>query len=105
MLKIYYSIENGGDGSAYPVWFTTMRLAERHQDHMIDGWGESCVGWITIEGDNVEVRVEDQYGKVAMDAETYRKELKSRLWGDKDSNEEGFTMYNEFVEEFFKDET
>ncbi len=84
MLKIYYSIENGGDGSAYPVWFTT-------------------TGCITIEG--ASVLVKDQYGEVAIDAVAYCKELKSRLWGDKASNEEGFTMCKEFVEEFFKDET
>lgn len=52
-LTIYYSVENGGDGSAYPKWFDTEELAEWHQDHLYEGWGESCTGSIVVEGDNL----------------------------------------------------
>ncbi len=52
-LTIYYSVENGGDGSAYPVWFDTKKLAEWHQEHLVEGWGEPCTGYIIVEGDNL----------------------------------------------------
>ena len=48
-LTIYYSVSNGGDGSAYPHWFESMELAEWDQEHMYEGWGESCTGSITVE--------------------------------------------------------
>ncbi len=52
-LIIYYSMQNCGDGSAYPVLFDTEELAKWHQDHLREGWGESCVGNIVVEGDNL----------------------------------------------------
>jgi hypothetical protein len=52
-LTIYYSVENCGDGSAYPRFFDTKELAEWHQNHLDEGWGESCTGDVTVEGDNL----------------------------------------------------
>lgn len=53
-LTMYYSVENCGDGSAYPRWFDTKELAEWHQDHLgEDCWGEPCTGEIVAEGDNL----------------------------------------------------
>ncbi len=52
-LIIYYSVENGGDGSAYPKWFDTEKLAQWHQDHLYECWGESCTGSISVEGNNL----------------------------------------------------
>lgn len=46
-------MENGGDGSAYPKWFNTESLAEWHQLHLDEGWGESCTGSIVVEGNNL----------------------------------------------------
>ncbi len=60
-LTIYYSVENGGDGSAYPVWFDTEKLAEWHQEHLDEGWGEPCTGDIVVKGDNL--RCPDLTGK------------------------------------------
>lgn len=51
-LKIYYSIQNGGDGSAYPVFFNTEELAEWDQDHLWEGWGESCCGSISFNSES-----------------------------------------------------
>jgi len=45
---LYYSVESGGDGSAYPVWFETEELAHWHQEHLYEGWGESCTGCIKV---------------------------------------------------------
>lgn len=41
---VWYSIQNGGDGSAYPAWFLTLEDAEKDQDDADEGWGESCTG-------------------------------------------------------------
>ena len=51
-LTLYYSVGNGGDGSAYPEFMESMELAEWDQDHMSEGWGESCTGQITLESDS-----------------------------------------------------
>ena len=40
--RVYYSIGNGGDGSAYLRWFLTEELAEKDQENMEEGWGEPC---------------------------------------------------------------
>lgn len=52
-LVIYYSIENCGDGSAYPRMFDSEELAAWHREHLYEGWGKDCVGEITVEGDNL----------------------------------------------------
>lgn len=49
ITKIWYSVENCGDGSAYPQWMESEELAELDQDYMDEGWGESCTGCIVIE--------------------------------------------------------
>jgi hypothetical protein len=49
---IYYSIRNGGDGSAYPYFYESEELAEWDQEHLMEGWGESCTGSVTIESDS-----------------------------------------------------
>ena len=52
---IYYSVQNGGDGSAYPHFVETQKLADFDQNHMSEGWGESCTGELVIKGDNIEI--------------------------------------------------
>ena len=55
--KIWYSVENCGDGSAYPKFMESEVLAELDQDHMDEGWGETCIGCITIEHDgNITIK-------------------------------------------------
>lgn len=49
--KVYYSVENCGDGSAYPTFVESEELAELLQEHQSEGWGESCTGWLTIESE------------------------------------------------------
>lgn len=43
-VTVWYSIQNGGDGSAYPAWFLTEKEAEKDQIDMDEGWGEPCIG-------------------------------------------------------------
>lgn len=54
-LKVFYSVRNGGDGSAYPTFMESKELAEFDQAHMNEGWGESCAGSILFESDS-EIR-------------------------------------------------
>lgn len=44
IVEVWYSIQNGGDGSAYPKWFLTEDDAENDQENLDEGWGESCTG-------------------------------------------------------------
>lgn len=49
---IWMSIQNGGDGSAYPLLVESRELAELDQSHMDEGWGEECISSITVESES-----------------------------------------------------
>jgi len=51
-LTVYYSVRSGGDGSAYPTFMESKELCEWDQDHMDEGWGESCDGSISFESES-----------------------------------------------------
>lgn len=53
--KFYYSISNGGDGSASIQWMESVELAQWHQDRENEdgeGWAEDCSGSIELESDS-----------------------------------------------------
>lgn len=52
VTKIWYSVQNGGDGSAYPELMESEELAELDQDWMDEGWGEPCVGCIVVDSES-----------------------------------------------------
>ena len=52
-LTVFYSVQNGGDGSAYPRFMENKELVEFDQEHMEEGWGESCTGSISFESDSL----------------------------------------------------
>lgn len=85
-LTIYYSVDNCGDGSAYPILFDTKELAEWHQDHLYEGWGESCTGSIVVEGDHLccpELETkEGYYLQLLLDEEDGLDEFKSTFFPD-----------------------
>ncbi|MHB8098030.1 MAG: hypothetical protein ACYDD5_00385 [Sulfuricurvum sp.] len=55
-IVVWYSVQNGGDGSAYPCWFLTENDAEQDQDDLDEGWGESCTGSVqTFVGSDIHV--------------------------------------------------
>lgn len=61
-LTLYYSVSNGGDGSAYPKFAISQELAEIHQDieNLNEGWGEDCTGSIELESDSpINISKED----------------------------------------------
>lgn len=49
---IYYNVQNGGDGSAYPRFFDSERLAAFDEAQMTDSWGEPSVGSLTLSSDS-----------------------------------------------------
>lgn len=88
---IYYSVQNGGDGSAYPQLMESMELAEWDQDHMDEGWGENCTRTIEVESDS-EITIIDK----VTTKESYVLEMI-------DGYSPNENRINEFVEEFFPD--
>lgn len=51
-LTLYYSVQNGGDGSAYPKLMSSQELADYDQENMDEGWGENCTGTFNLESDS-----------------------------------------------------
>jgi len=70
---IWYSIRNGGDGSAFPIFFESKELAEIDQEYLDEGWGESCVGPLMITSDG-PISI-----KPFMTQEDYIKEIEEEL--------------------------
>ena len=54
-MRIYYSVSNGGDGSAYPTFYENEMLSDMAQSFE-EEWGEPCTGFLEIEGDNIVVK-------------------------------------------------
>lgn len=71
---IWYSVQNGGDGSAYPAWMESEKLCELDQRFMSEGWGEPCIGSITIESES-----EIYFKEEIKTAETVKEELEEEL--------------------------
>lgn len=86
---IYYSITNGGDGSAYPEFMESEELAEWDQDHQSEPWGEPCTGSIEIESDS-PITVKDLTTK-----ESYYINNYCDSWGDRTKERA------EYVKKFF----
>lgn len=79
-LKVYYSIQNCGDGSASIEWFESEELASWDQEtqNEDEGWAEDCSGYITISGDNLVFK-EDIIGKETLLAEYVIEDLEDAL--------------------------
>ncbi len=54
ITNLWYSVHNGGDGSAYPILLESEALAELDQEHhnKDDGWAEDCSGCFTVKSDS-----------------------------------------------------
>ena len=54
IVNVTSSIQNGGDGSAYNVWFLTEDEAVYDQENQYEGWGEDCTETVeTFVGSNI----------------------------------------------------
>ncbi len=96
-LTVWYSVGNGGDGSAYPSWFATSELAELDQEFMAEGWGESCTGSFTVSSESPI-----EFHESISTKETMIKELEEELsYFDEESDddtEEDIALINEKIE-------
>lgn len=95
-LTLYYSVSNGGDGSAYPKFSLSKELADIHQDmesELGEGWGESCVGEITLESKSPIIVKQDDF-KCFITKESLLEDLKDYL------DEEDDYMYDPKAQEF-----
>ncbi len=72
--EIWYSVQNCGDGSAYPKIMESKELCKLDQEFMDEGWGEPCIGSITIES-NGPITVKNDVATI----DTVRKELIEEL--------------------------
>ena len=48
----WYSVENCGDGSAYPKFMESEALCKVEQEFMDEGWGEPCVGHVVVSSES-----------------------------------------------------
>lgn len=84
----YYSVTNGGDGSAYPHWYESQELADWDNDHQNEGWGETCTGSIEFTGEALfDIKTKEGY-LIGLYINT---------------SEEEDDKFEEFKEEFFPD--
>lgn len=74
-LKLWYSIQNGGDGSAYPQFFESEALCRFDQDNMDEGWGEPCLGCIELQSESPITLIRPSITTI----EEYAKEIKERM--------------------------
>lgn len=77
-LTIFYSVRNGGDGSAYPTFMESGELADWDQDHMDEGWGEPCTGSFTVSSDSPITCVDKIVTKEQFFIERYAEEKLSK---------------------------
>lgn len=66
-MTVFYSVQNGGDGSAYPKFMESEALCRFDQEHMSEGWGECCIGSLSFESDS-PIRI---VGKEIVTKESY----------------------------------
>lgn len=48
MFRLWYHVENGGDGSANTRFHLSEANAEKADEEQCEGWGESSVGSVDI---------------------------------------------------------
>lgn len=89
-LTIYYSVINGGDGSAYPNFWESKELAEWDEEHDTECWAESSVGDISFESESFISCLTEITTKELYLIEHYFDDY------DPDENEQ-----QEFIEKFF----
>lgn len=87
-LTLYQTIRSGGDGSANATLMESQELADWDQDHLDEGWGESCTESISLESDSPIIVLDEIVSK------------ESYLW-DMIENDEKDKTIKEFITEFF----
>jgi hypothetical protein len=83
ITKIWYSVQNCGDGSAYPEFMESEELAEFDQANMDEGWGESCTGCITIEHDS-PITIKEKISTIDDKIKEFEEELECEYNSDRE---------------------
>ena len=56
-MKIYYYLQNNGDGTATPMFCESKEVADIMEEFDVErsgmGWGDSCIGYLEVAGDNL----------------------------------------------------
>lgn len=91
--RLYYNIQNGGDGSVSLELFESKELANWDEDHMSEGWGEPSVSWLDIESD----------GPINVDGTTTKEGYLIEQYIDSSWAEENCQHKEEFIKKFFPD--
>lgn len=92
-LTIHYSVQNCGDGSAYPQFSLDKRIVDIHQE-LEEEWGEPCTGSISLESDT-EIRLS---GKTyLLTKESLLEDLEDRLTYTKDEDKR--EKYDKLIKE------
>jgi len=99
-LTLYYSVSNGGDGSAYPKFSLSKDLCEIHQEiqsEFYEGWADDCVGEITLHSDS-PITISDYNFKYFITKESLIESLDYSLEGGYYKEESVKKKAQEFVE-------
>lgn len=103
-VKLFYSVQNGGDGSAYPHLFESLELADWDQEHMYEGWGENCSGFFELESespitllDRIKTK-EEVLAELIMDDSEFLKEFLKEFFPNGLNGK--FTVKREKIEKF-----
>jgi len=103
-LNLFYSISNGGDGSAYPRFSLIQELADIHQEIHNElrgeGWGEPCTGCITLQSES-PITISDQDQSNLITKESLLSDLEYYLeggWSKKETIKNKAQKYKQQIE-------
>ena len=80
-ITLWYSVQNGGDGSAYPQFFLSNEEAELDQETEREGWGECCTGTIeSFEGSKTHKKAQRNSERLAEKYKEWKEEYGPIEW-------------------------
>lgn len=75
ITKLWYSLQNYGDGSAYPKLMESEALCELDQAFLVEGWGEPCHGYFAIASEGPISVMEEEIATVYSEIAEVEEEL------------------------------
>ena len=107
-IKLIYSVNDGGDGSAYPKLYDSIELADWDQDRQHkefeSGFAECCTGSFTVESES-PIKILDNVNTVESELEEIQRRISEcDHYKDKDSYyKENYNRLMEMYFNFIKD--
>jgi len=90
--EIWYTIQDGGDGSVHLKWFESEKLAKIDEEYMDPGWGEPCYDSISI-GHDFPIEISEKIQTV----DSVIKEVEDELKQTWNSDNEKKTLSNKLT--------